>query len=295
MDTLLCMRVFANIVEEGSFSGAARKLNLSPALASKYVAHLEARLDARLLNRTTRKVNPTQVGRAYYTRCIGILDRVDELEDAVHLQSGTPRGHLKIAGPRIMGEAVLAACVNDFLGKFDKVTVDLALEERTVDIVAEGFDLAVRIGKLADSSLIARKIADYRYVICASADYIEKAGLPNHPRDLQNHTCIVNSVISPTNQWDFMIEGQKKAITVPPRARVNADAAIYNMVLSGRGAGLCLLPTVEASIASGKIIRLLEGYEAYDRSVYLVYPHSRYLATNVRAFVDHAAVWFKQH
>ena len=193
-----------------------------------------------------------------------------------------------------MGEAVLAACVNDFMGKYELVTVELALEERTVDLVAEGFDLAVRIGKLADSSMIARKVADYRYVLCASPDYLAAAGEPVQPTELTDHTCIVNSVISPSNQWEFIIDGKRKSVTVKPRARINADAAIYNMILSGRGVGLCLLPTVEADIATGRLIRLLEDFEAYDRSVYLVYPHSRHLATKVRAFVDHAAAWFRQ-
>lgn len=294
MDTLVCMRVFSQVVERGSFTGAARALGLSNALASKYVAHLEDRLQVRLLNRTTRKVSPTQAGRAYYERCVGILERVDELEDAIQSQTQNPRGHLKIAGPRIMGEAVLAACVNDFLGKYELVTVDLALEERTVDLVAEGFDLAVRIGKLADSSMIARKIADYRYVLCAAPDYLAAAGEPKQPSELTAHTCIVNSVISPSNQWQFIIDGKRKSVTVKPRARINADAAIHNMILSGRGVGLCLLPTVEADIAAGRLIRLLEDFEAYDRSVYLVYPHSRHLASKVRAFVDHAAAWFRQ-
>lgn len=194
----------------------------------------------------------------------------------------------------MMGETILSSCVNDFMGKYDQVTVELALEERSVDIVAEGFDLAVRIGKLADSSMIARRIADYRYVICASPDYLAHAGEPTHPTDLPQHTCIVNSVISPSNQWEFIIDGKRTAVTVKPRARVNADAAICNMVLSGRGIGLCLLPTVEDDLASGKLVRLLQDFEAYDRSVYLVYPHSRYLAAKVRSFVDHAAQWFKR-
>ncbi|MBL4801900.1 MAG: LysR family transcriptional regulator [Emcibacter sp.] len=293
MDTLVCMRVFANVVEKGSFTGAAKHLGLSNALASKYVAHLEEKLDARLLNRTTRKVSPTQVGRAYYEKCIDILEMVDELENTVQLQTGTPRGHLKIAGPRIMGEAVLAACVNDFLGKYELVTVDLMLEERTVDLVAEGFDLAVRIGKLADSSMIARWVADYRYVFCAAPDYLANSEPLVQPSDLSHHTCIVNSVISPSNQWEFIINGKRKTITVTPRARGNADAAIYNMILAGRGVGLCLLPTVEADIAKGRLVRVLQDFEAYDRSVYLVYPHRRHLATKVRAFVDHAVEWFK--
>jgi DNA-binding transcriptional LysR family regulator len=294
MDTLVGMRVFAGVIEAGSFTGAARRLGISNALASKYIARLEDRLDARLLNRTTRKVSPTEVGRAYYTRCVDIIERLDELEDAVQLQTGTPRGHLKIAGPRIMGEAVLANCVNDFLSEFEQVSVELALEERTVDLVAEGFDLAVRIGKLADSSLIARRICNYRYIICASPQYLKLAGEPGQPGDLAGHICIVNTAISPANQWDFIVEGKKTTVTVKPRARVNAGTAIHTMIKSGHGIGLCLLPAVEDDIKAGRLVRILEAFEGYDRSVYIVYPHARHLATKVRAFVDFAVRWFRR-
>ncbi len=293
MDTFDGMRVFAKVVEAGSFSGAARRLGISNALASKYIGQLENRLKARLLNRTTRKVSPTEVGRAYYDRCVDILERIGELEDAVQLQMGTPRGHLRIAGPRIIGEEVLADCVNDFLTKHDQITVDLVLEERLVDIVSEGFDLAVRIGKLEDSSLIARRIASYRYVLCASPAYLEKAGEPTQPKDLTTHICIINSVISRSNQWEFLIAGKRTSITVKPRARVNAARPIRNMVAAGHGIGLCLLPIVEADIAAGRMVRILQDFEAYDRSVYVIYPHSRHLAAKVRAFVDHAVDWFK--
>lgn len=294
MDTLIGMRVFATVVEAGSFSGAARRLGISNALASKYIAQLEGRIDARLLNRTTRKVNPTEVGRAYYQRCVDIIERIDELEDAIQLQTGTPRGHLRIAGPRIMGEEVLADCVNDFLARHEQITVDLALEERRVDIVAEGFDVAVRIGALEDSSLIARRVASYRYVLCASPDYLKKTGRPEHPSHLAGHICIVNAAISPTNRWEFLVDGKPTSITVKPRARVNAARPIRNMVAAGHGIGLCLLPTVEDDIAHGRLVRLLKDFEAYDRGVYVVYPHSRHLAAKVRAFVDHAATWFKR-
>lgn len=294
MDTLVGMRVFANVVEAGSFSGAARRLGISNALASKYIAQLEDRLGARLLNRTTRKVNPTEVGRAYYERCLDIIERFDDLENAVQLQTGTPRGHLKIAGPRIIGEEVLADCVNDFLGRHEKITVDLVLEERTVDIVAEGFDLALRVGALEDSSLIARKIGSYRYVLCAAPEYLKKSGRPVHPNELPAHTCIVNAAISPDNQWQFVIDGKPAAITVKPRARINAARPIRNLVAAGHGIGLCLLPTVEGDFAAGRLIRLLEEFEAYDRGVYILYPHGRHLAAKVRAFVDHAAAYFKR-
>ncbi len=294
MDTIVGMRVFTKVVDAGSFSGAARQLGISNALASKYISQLEDRLDAQLLNRTTRKVNPTEVGQAYYTRCLDIIERMDELEEAVQFQTGTPRGHLKIAGPRIIGEEVLADCVNDFLSHHDQITVDLVLEERRVDIIAEGFDLAIRIGTLEDSSLIARKLASYQYVICASPEYLKKKITPKHPNDLLDHTCIVNTAISPTNSWDFILDGKRISISVPPRARVNAARPIRKMVLKGHGIGLCLYPTVEADIAAGRLVRILQDFEAYDRSVSVIYPHSRHLAAKVRAFVDHAVVWFKR-
>ena len=294
MDTLVGMRVFANVVEAGSFSGAARRLGISNALASKYIIQLEDRLDARLLNRTTRKVSPTEVGRAYYQRCVDIIERVDELEDAVQQQTGKPRGHLRIAGPRIIGEEALADCVNEFLGLHDGITIDLVLEERRVDIVAEGFDLALRIGALEDSSLIARRIASYKYVFCAAPAYLDRAGRPGRPGELTEHTCIVNSAISPANNWEFMVGGKHTTVTVKPRARVNAARPIRTMVAAGHGVGLCLLPTVQADIAAGRLERILQDFEAYDRGVYVIYPHSRHLAAKVRAFVDHAAAWFRR-
>ena len=287
MDTLECMRVYACVVDAGSFSEAARRLGISTALASKYVGQLEQRLGVCLLNRTTRKLSPTELGRAYYARCARIVGEVEELEGSLHADHATPRGHLRIAGPRIFGEDVLVGCVKAFLDKHDAVTVDLVLEERTVDIIAEGFDVAVRIGELAETRLIARRITSYRYVLCASPDYVARAGAPATPEALAGHACIVNSAISPTNQWQFIVDGERHCVSVRPRIRVNCAHPIRAMALAGYGIGLCLLPTVREDIAAGRLVRLLEAYEAYDRVVYAVYPPSRHLAVKVRAFVDH--------
>ena len=293
MDTLECMRVYARVVDAGSFSEAARRLGISKALASKYVGQLEQRLGVCLLNRTTRKLTPTEVGSAYYARCARIVGEVEELEGSLQADRATPRGHLRVAGPRIFGEDALVGCVTAFLEEHPAVTVDLVLEERTVDIVAEGFDLAVRIGELADTRLIARRITSYRYVLCASPDYIAPAGAPTTPEALAGHACIVNSAISPTNQWQFVVDGERRSVSVRPRIRVNCARPIRALALAGYGIGLCLLPTVRKDIAAGRLVRLLEGYEAYDRIVYAVYPPSRHLPGKLRAFLDHLVNHFR--
>lgn len=293
MDTLEGMRVFARVVDAGSFSEAARRLGISKALASKYVGQLEQRLGVHLLNRTTRKLTPTELGIAYYARCARIVGEVEELEGSLRADHAAPRGHLRIAGPRIFGEDALVGCVQAFLEQHPAVTVDLVLEERTVDMVAEGFDVAVRIGELADTRLIARRITSYRYVLCASADYIARAGAPATPDALAEHACIVNSTISPTNQWQFMVDGERRSVGVRPRIRVNCARPVRALALAGYGIGICLLPTVSEDIAAGRLVRLLEAHEAYDRIIYAVYPHSRHLPAKLRAFLDHLIDHFR--
>jgi len=287
MDTLDAMRVFARVAETGSFTRAAHRSGISTALASKWVKQLEDRLGARLLDRTTRRAGLTEVGRAYYDRCLGILESVAELEDAVARAQGAPRGHLRVTAPRVFGEDVLVDCVRDFVARYPEISVDLSLEERLVDIVAEGFDVAVRIGELPDSSLIARRITSYRYVLCAAPEYVARAGAPERPEALARHRCIVNTAISPANQWEFLVDGRRTTVTVPARLRVNTARPVRQFALAGQGIGLCLLPTVREDIDAGRLLRLLEAHEAYERSVSVVYPHSRHLSPKVRAFVDH--------
>ena len=295
MDTIVGMKAFARVVESGSFTEAARRLGISTALASKYVRQLESRLGAQLLNRTTRSVSPTEVGRAYWERCNRIITEFEELEDSVADQHGQPRGQLRIAGSRAFGEDMLVPAIGSFLENYPDITVDLTLDERMVDIVAEGFDMAIRVGELADSSLIARRVAAYPYFICASPKYLDANGTPKTPQDLSAHSCIINTGISPANQWQFAINGQKTQITVPPSVRVNTARATATLIKAGRGIGLCLYSTVKDDLASGDLVRVLRNFEAYDRSVYAVYPQSRHLTGKVRAFVDHLLATFAQY
>jgi len=295
MDRLDAMRAFARVAERGSFSAGARELGISKALVSKHVQRLEEHLGARLLNRTTRRVSLTEVGRAYYEQCVDVLGRVTELEAAVQVHQREPRGHLRISGPRVFGEDVLVPCVRDFCARYPQVTVDVMLEERLVDIVAEGFDVAVRIGRLTDSSMIARRVADYRYVLCAAPSYLARAGTPETPEDLRHHTAIVNTALTPTDQFEFQRDGNTFNLTVRPKIRVNSGRPVRDFVLNGDGIGLCLLPTVKQELETGALVRLLERFEAYSRYVSVVYPHSRHLSAKVRAFIDHMVQHCETH
>lgn len=295
MDTIDGMKAFARVVETGSFTEAARRLGISTALASKYVRQLESRLGAQLLNRTTRSVSPTEVGRAYWERCSRIIGEFEELEESVADQHGQPRGQLRLSGSRAFGEDLLVPAIGSFLEAYPQIAIELQLEERMVDIVAEGFDMAIRVGDLADSSLIARRIAAYPYYICASPDYLSANGTPNTPQDLLSHRCIINTGINPTNQWQFAINGQTSQVTVPATVRVNTAQSTATLVKAGQGIGLCLYSTVKDDLESGRLVRLLRNFEAYDRSVYAVYPHSQHLSGKVRAFVEHLLTTFADY
>ena len=203
-------------------------------------------------------------------------------------------GHLRIAGPRIIGEELLAHCVQEFMAIHPAVTIDLRLEERKVDIIAEGFDVAVRIGELRDSSLKAKKIAEYSYHLAAAPSYLQKFGIPGTPADLKDHQCILGSTISPNNQLEFLESGQKILRAIEPRARVNAARPIRDMVVAGLGIGLCLSSTIQDDIDAGRAKLVLEEFNAYHRNVYMLFPERRYTSAKVRAFMDHATDYFRR-
>lgn len=294
MDTIEGMRVFTKVVELGSFTAAARRLNMSTALASKYVRQLEDKLGVQLLVRSTRHVHPTDAGVQYADRCRTMIEQMDDMIELAGHQAGTIVGHLKISGPRIIGEELLARCVQDFLQLHPAVTVDLRLEERKVDVVAEGFDIAVRIGDLQDSSLKAKKIAEYSYHLCASPDYLKEHGIPSRPLELKSHDCILGSTISPSNQLDFLENGKKFHVGLEPRARVNAARPIRDMVLAGLGIGLCLRSTISEDVKGRRLKLVLEDFNAYHRNVYMLFPEQRYTSAKVRAFLDHATEFFRR-
>ncbi len=293
MDLVQGMRSFVCAVEEGSLSAAARKLGLSPALTSKYLGELEARLGVRLMNRTTRALHLTDEGEAYFVRVKRILEDLDDLEAVVAARQSRPRGTLRVAGPEAFGVDCLSDAVADFVTHYPEVDIELDLHGRTVDLVSEGYDVAIRVSELKDSSFIARRVADYPYYVCASTKYLNERGAPEHPRDLAGHDCILTSPLSPTGQWQFMAEGKTIAQHVQARIRTNSARATAKWVRAGLGIGICLSSLVEEDLKAGRIKTVMEPYNAYHRSVWAVYPTSKHLSAKVRSFVDFLMEYFK--
>jgi len=240
MDILTGMRTYAAVVSLGSFTAAAERLGVSKALTSKYVQQLEMHLGARLLSRTTRKLNTTEVGQAYYLRC----------------QQQTPQGELVISAPISFGETYLTNAVADYLEEQREVSIRLELSDRFVDIVDEGFDMALRIGEMQDSSLIARRLAPVRIIACATPEYPARAGVPKHPNDLTSHTCIVDTNFRTAANWHFQDDGQGFAVNVASRFRVNTAPAASSVVRV-RNAGvqpLCGLSALSPSGGEGVFV-----------------------------------------
>ena len=268
MDTLTGMRTYAAVVDTGSFTQAAERLGLSKALTSKYVGQLEEHLGVRLLNRTTRRLSVTEVGQAYYQHCRQLLDDLDELEAAVRQQQASPQGQLRVAAPLIFGEGYLTRTVADYLREQPGVSVELVLADRFVDIVDEGFDLAVRIGRLADSSLIARRLGPCRHVLCASPGYLEKHGTPRTPEDLTGHRTLSYGYHDTPREWR-MIAPDGRYLTVPVNSTVhmNNSLALREAILND--AGIVLIPTfiVGSDLQAGRLQKVLPAYRLQERKL----------------------------
>ncbi|EFO31398.1 LysR family transcriptional regulator [Roseibium sp. TrichSKD4] len=292
MDQITGMRCFIQVVDQKGFSAAAREMERSKALVSKYVGELEDELGARLLNRTTRQVSLTEVGHAYYKEALEILQRLDDLQASVRSSHQAVRGRLRIAAPRSMGDDLINQAVMDFLTQNPDVTVDLRLEDRFVDLVEEGFDLAVRVTELADSSLIARRIAPFRTVVCATPEVVDKHGVPSVPADLASRPCIIDTNYRYKQNWAFSQNGERTSVSVNGPIEVNSASAARSAALSHLGYLRTPLIFVSNEVAAGKLLLLLEDYEQSMPGIYAVYPHRRHLTGKVRAFVDFLVKWF---
>lgn len=280
------MRTFATVVSTGSFTAAAERLGISKALTSKYVGLLEERLSVRLLNRTTRKLSVTESGQAYYLRCKQLIEDFDGLESAIKDHHSVPQGHLRVAAPTTFGEMYLTQAVADYLNLQTDVSVELALADRFVNIIDEGFDLAVRIGELVDSSLVARRFASTRIVTIASSDYLKKSGIPLFPEDLISHSCIVDTNLESKNYWSFQKGGQDYNVNVTGRFSVNNAYAVKEMVLAHHGIGLCPNYVIGEHFRNGSLKILLKEYMSHEYGIYAMYPHNRHLSSTTRSFVN---------
>lgn len=287
MDQIDAVRAFVEVAERESFTAAAARLGFSKALVSKHVAALESRAGARLLNRTTRRVALTEAGRAFLERARPAVAAWDAMMEAATDDSAHPAGLLRIAGPRVFGETVLADLVAEFLSAQPNLRVDLALEERRVDVVGEGFDLAVRLGEPEDSSLLAVRLTPFPYLLCAAPDYLARRGTPEAPEDLARHDCIVNATLAPAGQWVFERGGEAIRVGVPARVRVNSDGAAARFVRAGLGVGLCIRAPMAADLAAGRVVEVLAGLGAYDRRVFALIPHRSGMPRKTRLLLDH--------
>ncbi len=283
------MRVYAAVARTGSFTAAADELGLSRALTSKYVAQLEERLGVRLLNRTTRSVEMTSTGRAYLDRSLRLLEDFDALEAAVRDQHAEPRGHLRVATPVTFAELFLPSMLAEFTATYPKLHVTLSLSDRHVDLVREGFDAAIRIGELPESSLVARRLASSTLTLCVAPGYLAERGAPAHPADIALHRCVLDDNLRSRDHWPFIIDGRVQTIQVAGPIRVNSASIVRALLLAGQGIGLCPSFLVSGDVRSGRLVALLPEFQTPPIGIHAVYPHSRHLASGVRAFVNFLA------
>ncbi|WP_112321086.1 LysR family transcriptional regulator [Oceanibium sediminis] len=290
MDRLSEMEAFISVVDQGGFTEAAKKLGVSKSAVSKHVSALEARLGARLLNRTTRRVNPTEIGLAYYDRATVVLSGAAEADEMVNAMQTAPRGALRISVPVSFGISQLSGIVGAFLAEYPDVSVNMVLDDRFVELVAEGFDVAIRIGKLEDSSLRARKLAETQALLVASKSYLDVHGTPACIEDLSAHTLLHYSHLSTGNFWRLRSKtGEERHVRVGGRLTANNGESLKKAAESGLG--ISLVPTfiLGSAIEDGRLINVLPDLALENLGIYAVYPPGRFTQPKVRAFIDFLA------
>ena len=292
IDIVAGMRVFTAVVDAGSFAGAADKLDLSRGMATRYVAQLEAHLGVRLLNRTTRKLSLTEAGGDYYQRSVQVLAMVEEAETSVSQEASVPRGTLRVNTSVAFGARHMGPAITDYLRRYPGVKVDLTLNDRVVDLVEEGFDLAIRVAANIDPGLVARRLTRARMAACASPDYLKRRGAPKSPDQLAGHNCITYAYSSVQGGWRFRRNGAERTVPVSGNLHGNNGDILMNAAIEGLG--VILLPTflVHEALRSRRLVRILPGWQADELGVFAVYPHRKFLPPKVRSFIDFLAERF---
>ena len=286
MDKFQEMRVFVAVVDAGSFVGAAENLGISKAACSRYVSDLEQRLGTRLLHRTTRTLSLTQEGEVFLARCREILSRLEESEAEITAQIDSVQGILRISLPVSFGIRHLAPLWGEFLQAYPRLSLDISLSDRVVDLVEEGFDMAVRIGRLPDSTLVSRKLASTRLILCASPDYLAAHGGVEQPSDLVHHTVLSYSLLSTGDLWHFKGPQGSVSTRITPRVRSNNGDTCVAAAIAGQGVILQPSFLVADALASGQLVALMPGFESVELDIEAVYPTRRFLPAKVRALLS---------
>ena len=289
MDLFSAMHMYVAVVDGGSFAAAADKLGVSRAMVSKQIQQLEEHLGTRLLNRTTRRLSLTETGRAFHERSTQIMADVAEAEQVAGQMARTPQGVLRVTIPLSYGQHRLAAIIGAYTQAYPQVQLDIALSDRKMDLVEDGYDLAIRIGDLPPSDLIARKIGGVHSVVCASPDYVARHGAPGTPADLAVHACLGYTLTGSGADWRFA--SADGPLVVPISGPIRADNGDILRLAALAGAGIAFQPEfiVGDDLAAGRLVRLLPAWQSAELGVYAVYPSRKHLSAKVRTFVDFVA------
>jgi DNA-binding transcriptional LysR family regulator len=295
MDRFGAIRVFAQVVESGSFAKASERLGLSTSATSRHVAELEAHLQTRLLNRTTRRVSLTESGRAFYERAVQLLADLEEAEQEAARTAVVPRGTIRLTTSVNFGVRHLGPAIAQFLARHPGVRFDVSLSDRIVDLVEEGFDLAVRVGTAGSENLVARKLGETRLVPCASPQYLSAHPAPKTPEDLAAHNCFTYEYVMPRNVWRFRDPaGRERAVRVAGTLHSNNGDLLAEV--AARGAGIVFEPAfiVGPDVRAGRLVPLLQEYTPPPVPIYAVYPSRKHLSAKVRTFVEFLVARFAQ-
>ncbi len=286
MNKLLQIKVLVEVVRSGSFVGAAEVLGMSKAAVSRHVGELEARLGVRLLQRTTRRLALTEAGQIFHARSKDIQDSVSESEDEISTQTGTASGQLRLSAPVTFGVRHLAPLWGEFRRRHPRVTLDITLADRVVDLIEEGYDLAIRIGRLSSSTLVSRRLAITRMVLCAAPDYLAAHGSPRHPHELAGHEILAYSYWSDKDEWRF--DGPEGTVSVRTQPCLSSNSGDTCRAAALAGQGVILQPSflVDTDLAAGTLVELMPEYRAVELGIYAVYPTRKHVPAKVRALLD---------
>ncbi len=297
MDTLTRMRAFIAVVENGGFSAASRKTGRSKALLSKYVRELEDELGVLLINRTTRQIALTAAGEMYLARASTLLADLDALSEEARATTGQARGTLRISAARTFGDAEFGLSLVAFAKEHPEIRLDVHLDDNFVNLVEEGFDVAIRMTRLDDSALIARRLTELEFVVCATPELVARYGMPKHPQDLTGWPAVIDTNGRTLYNWIFRdpVSGQALPVNVSGQFTANSPVTVRAAMLAGLGAALGPKFIVREDIRAGRLVRMLDDYMPDGAGIYAVFPHRRHLPARTRLFVDFLATWFRQN
>ena len=297
MDTLTRMRAFLSVVENEGFSAASRKTGRSKALLSKYVRELEDELGVLLINRTTRQVALTAAGEIYVSRASTILADLEALNEEAREATGEARGTLRVTAARTFGDAALGLSLVEFSAAHPDISLDLHLNDAFVNLVDEGFDVAIRMTRLTDSAMIARRLASLDFTICATPEFLAIHGTPTHPSEISRMPAVIDSNAKALYNWTFKdpATGDPIPVNVSGRFSANSPYTVRAATLAGLGVALTPDFVVRDDIAQGRLVSILEDFVPRDAGIYAVFPHRRHLPARTRVFVDFLATWFRKN